>query len=226
MVVGAVIVAAGSGRRFGEGPKKQFRELRGRPILAWAVSAITGHPRVARTVVVLPADDVDPPPSWLERFPISVVAGGATRGESVRAGLEALSGVQRVLVHDGARPLIATAVVDRVLDADPASGVVPGLPLTDTVKEVEGGRVVGTPPRDRLWRVQTPQCFPYPLLLEVYRRAAEEGFEATDDAGLLERYGHTVRVVEGDPMNVKVTTAFDLTVVEALAASFPLPTPP
>jgi 2-C-methyl-D-erythritol 4-phosphate cytidylyltransferase len=223
--VAAIIVAAGSGRRFGDsGTRKQYRPLRGIPLLAWALAPFVEHPRVTRIAVVVPADDVRVPPDWLTRPGVELVPGGAERTDSVRAGLQALGSHDRVLVHDGARPLVTRSLIDRVLDADAHWGVVPGVPVTDTLKEVgSDGIVIRTPDRSRLRSVQTPQSFPLLLLRDVHHRAQNEGLVATDDAGLLERYGHEVRVVEGDPMNIKVTTTHDLVIAEALARRLPLP---
>jgi len=218
--VAAVIVAAGSGRRFGGGgPPKQYRELLGAPLLAWTLRPFLHHPWIGRTVLVLPAADVDDAPVWLLDLPVTRVAGGAERGDSVRNGLAALQAeVRTVLVHDGARPLVSEGLITRLIEASREGAVIPGLPVTDTLKEVdEGGRVVCTVDRSRFSRVQTPQAFPRADLVEVHRRAREEGIAATDDAALFERYGLQVRVIEGEPSNLKVTTPEDLVLARLLA---------
>lgn len=223
----AIVVAAGAGRRFndGGGPRKQYRELLGKPVLAWALDAFVSHPGIGQTVVVLPREDVDDPPGWLAGLPVARVAGGAERSDSVRNGLDAVTaegGV--VLVHDGARPLVARALIDRLLAAAAHGAVIPGLKVTDTLKEVDAeGLVKATPDRGRYRSVQTPQAFPLALLRKVHRQAHEMGAKATDDAALLERYGHAVRVVEGDPSNLKVTTSADLALAELLARRLPDP---
>lgn len=220
----AVVVAGGSGRRMAQderGLRKQYLELAGEPILLWAVRAFVEHPRIAVTVVVLPADDLADPPRWLLDRPVVLVAGGNERGDSVRNGLAAVpDGIDLVLIHDGARPLVSRSVVDRVLGAAAAGGVVPAVRATDTLKEVdENGQVVNTLERARIWHVQTPQRFPLSLIRQVHQSARREGWTGTDDASLCERYGVPVQVVEGSHENLKITRPVDLVVAEALARS-------
>lgn len=218
--VAAVIVAGGSGRRMGAPVRKQYLEILGEPVLLRAVRPFVDHPGVGEVVVVLPEEDAGSPPSWLVELGLRVVAGGDERGDSVWNGLAAVrADSDAVLIHDGARPFVSSAVIDRVLAGARTGGVIAAVPVTDTIKEVEGDRIVGTPERARLWQAQTPQGFPRVLLLDVYTRARTEGVAATDDAALLERYGHAVRVVEGAPENVKITRPTDLYVAEALARS-------
>jgi len=222
--VAAVIVAAGSGRRFSvDGARKQYREVLGEPLLARAIHPFLTHPRIGEVVVVLPAEDVEEPPEWLRALSVRLVAGGAERGDSVLHGLEALEGRARiVLVHDGARPLVSGELIDRLVESADEGGVVPGLRLTDTLKEVDAdGTVTATPARERFRSVQTPQVFPLETLLRVHRRARVEGVRATDDAALVERYGIPVRVIEGDVANIKITTPFDLALAEMLARGLP-----
>ncbi len=216
----AVIAAGGAGRRMG-GVRKQYAELLGEPILLHTLRPFLAHPAVVCAVVALPAEDVAAPPAWLagcdER--VVLVAGGAERGESVHRGLEAVpDAVDVVLVHDAARPLVTREVIDRTLAAAAGGvGAIAAVPVTDTLKEVnEGGRIVGTPDRARLWAAQTPQAFPRALLLDAYRRAARDGVCGTDDAALVERYGGTVIVVDGATENLKVTRPVDVVIAEAL----------
>jgi 2-C-methyl-D-erythritol 4-phosphate cytidylyltransferase len=216
----AVVVAGGSGRRMGAGGvRKQYLELLGEPILLHALRPFLDHPAVHAVVAVLPADDAASPPAWLRDLPVSLVAGGAERGDSVCNGLEAVPrGIDLVLIHDGARPLVSREVIDRVLAAAGEGGAVPGVRATDTLKEEDGGgRVERTLDRSRLWHAQTPQGFPLALIRELHRRARAEGWSGTDDASLCERYGVPVRLVEGSPENLKVTRPLDLVVAEALA---------
>lgn len=215
-----VIAAGGSGRRMG-GVRKQYAELLGEPILLHSLRPFLAHPSVECAVVALPAEDAADPPASLtglgER--VVLVAGGAERGESVHRGLEAVpESVDVVLVHDAARPLVTREVIDRALAvAATGVGAVVGVPVTDTLKEVDAeGRIVGTPDRAVLRAAQTPQAFPRAMLLDAYRRAEQEGVVATDDAALVERYGGTVVIVEGAPENLKVTRPSDLVVAEAL----------
>ncbi len=210
MTVWAVVVAAGGGHRFG-GPK-QFAEIGGRTLVDRSVEAARS---VADGVVlVVPVDGSGAPPSHVHGADL-VVAGGATRSQSVRAGLHAVPGdADVIVVHDGARPLASATLFRSVVDAivAGADAAVPGVPLADTVKRVDDGVVVSTVDRHGLVSVQTPQAF----RAEVLRRAHEAGGDATDDAGLVEALGATVRVVPGDPRNVKVTTPDDLTMARAL----------
>jgi 2-C-methyl-D-erythritol 4-phosphate cytidylyltransferase len=226
--IAAVVVAGGAGSRFSaaDGVRKQYRLLAGVPVLAWSLEAFLGHPAIVRTVVVLPPDDASEPPDWLAAFPVARVAGGEMRGDSVRHGLAALAPgeVDIVLVHDGARPLVSRALIDRVIAAAGEGAVIPGLPISDTVKQVdEHERVLGTLDRTRLRGVQTPQAFPLETLLLVHERAVAESVRVTDDAALFERYGLSVRVIDGDPTNLKVTTPLDLEIAEALAQRLPRP---
>ncbi|MDR0788484.1 MAG: 2-C-methyl-D-erythritol 4-phosphate cytidylyltransferase [Gemmatimonadota bacterium] len=222
--VAAVVVAAGSGRRLGGGTPKQYRPLAGVPVLLRALRPFLDHPLIERVVVVLPPDDAASPPDWLAALPLSCVAGGAERTDSVRRGLAAVDPeFAIVLVHDGARPLVSPELIDRVIEAarqHPSAAIVPGERVTDTIKEVDAdGRVVRSVPREELRRIQTPQAFPALILRRFHDRAREESFSPTDDAGLFERYGAPVRLVDGDPENLKVTTPVDLLIAEALMAS-------
>ena len=227
--VGGVIVAAGSGRRFAiSGPAKQFQLLLGTPLIAWSVSAFRAHPAIGPIVLVLPPALYRTPPAWIEALGATLAAGGAERADSVAAGLDALGAAcDRVLVHDAARPLVPQSLIDGVLDATPGEIVIPGLPLVDTLKEVEpDGTVRATLDRARFRTIQTPQSFPIRILRDVHARARTEGWTGTDDAALAEQSGHRVRVVPGDPRALKVTTPGDLALLECLAHSLPRPRPP
>ncbi len=226
---GAVIVAAGRGVRAGSGDAageepKQYREIAGVRMLLRAIRPFASHPRVGQIVVVLPPEDAARPPAWLQSVlsdRLTVVAGGEERQHSVAAGLAKLSPeVRIVLVHDAARPFADAGVIDRVLQvAALGAAAVPGLPLADTIKETDtAGLVVRTVPRERLVAVQTPQAFPRQMLETAHLRARTDPLgPATDDAVLCERLGHPVRVVAGSPRNIKITTASDFVVAEALA---------
>jgi 2-C-methyl-D-erythritol 4-phosphate cytidylyltransferase len=226
--IGVIIVAAGQGTRLGGGGDvpKQLRPVKGVPILLRAVRPFVSHPDVARVVVVVRRADVTAPPAWLAELQgemLDIVAGGAERSDSVRAGLAALPDACRiVLVHDGARPFVDPSVLDAVCRvARQGKGAVAGIPLTDTVKQVEHQedtvRVVQTVPRERLWRAQTPQGFPRGMLERAYRHAADAGVSGTDDARLVEEIGEPVVMVPDTPRNIKVTTPEDLAVAECLA---------
>lgn len=216
----AIVVAAGSGSRFSStGPRKQYREIGGVPILERAVRPFVQHPAIGQTVVVLPEVDVPNPPEWLTRLQVDIVAGGAKRGDSVRNGLGAVSeefGI--VLIHDGARPFVSPRLIDEVLRAAQTGAAVPGVPVVDTVKEVDAdGRVSRTLDRDRLRRIQTPQGFPTAELRRIHREAYEAGLHMSDDAALFEHFGLPVRVVPGVLENIKVTTPEDLEIAESVA---------
>jgi 2-C-methyl-D-erythritol 4-phosphate cytidylyltransferase len=216
--VWVVVVAAGSGRRFGA--PKQVALLGGRRLVHWALDAARA---VADGVVlVVPAGDAPdvtaPTPPGAGAGADVVVVGGDTRAASVRCGLAAVpSSAEVIVVHDGARPLASPALFRAVVDAvaGGADAAVPGLAVVDTLKRVDDDVITATVTRDGLVAVQTPQAF----RAELLRRAHAGATEATDDAALVESLGATVRVVPGDPRNIKVTTAADLEVVQALAAS-------
>lgn len=206
MQAAIVLVAAGAGTRFGR--PKALVELAGATLLARSASAFAALPH---RVAVVRAEDQDSIelPGW------TVVAGGATRSESVARGVAALGpDVEVVLVHDAARPLVPPEVVQRVLAAaERAPAVVPVVPVADTVKELDGERVARTLDRRRLGAAQTPQAFHADLL----RRAlAAPAGAFTDEAGLVEHLGEPVVTVAGDPRNLKITTPLDLRIAAAL----------
>jgi 2-C-methyl-D-erythritol 4-phosphate cytidylyltransferase len=213
MSVWAVLVAAGRGERLGLDHPKAFAKLGEDPLLAEPLRRLDESEWIDRIVIVAPPGWEEPAILLAEELACSkvhsCVAGGATRSDSVRAGLaEVAADALVVLVHDAARPLVSDEVIARVLAplSEGWDGVVPGLPVSDTLKLVgDDGTVVETVARDRLYAVQTPQAF----LADVLRRAAGDG-EATDCAGLVEAAGGRVKVVEGDPLLLKVTTADDL----------------
>ena len=217
MSVWAILVAAGRGERLGLDRPKAFAKLGDEPLLAEPLRRLEGCPWVDRIVLVAP-------PGWEEPAILlaeeegcgkvhACVTGGETRSDSVRAGLaEVPADALVVLVHDAARPLVSDEVVERVLAplSEGWDGVVPGLPVGDTLKRVGAdGGVEETVSRDGLWAVQTPQAF----AADVLRRAQAGGAEATDCAGLVEAAGGRVKVVEGDPRLLKVTSEADLETV-------------
>jgi 2-C-methyl-D-erythritol 4-phosphate cytidylyltransferase len=216
--VGVAVPAAGLGSRMG-GIRKPFLEVRGAPLLSWALKPFLAHQEVTAVAVALSEEDLRSPPDWLACLDprIRLVLGGETRGDSVRAALGALpENVTFVAVHDAARPLVTGDILDRCLAAvGRTRGAVAGWPAVDTLKEIDPeGRVVGTPRRDRIWHAQTPQVFPVTLLLDAYRRAKEAGSTATDDSALVEEIGGEVVMVRGSPWNLKVTRPEDLKLAE------------
>jgi 2-C-methyl-D-erythritol 4-phosphate cytidylyltransferase len=205
----------------GAGVPKQFLLLGGRPLLDYSIRTFLDHPEVGSVIVVLSPDTAASPPPWLTQREVLVVAGGRERGDSVWAGLQATpDGADPVLIHDGARPFVSPAVIERVVRrARQGVGAVAAVPVADTVKRVEGGgRIVSTVDRSNLWHAQTPQAFPRASILNAYRRARLEGILATDDASLVEHFGGAVEVVEGAVENFKVTRPGDLVIAEALAS--------
>ncbi len=201
MSIWAIVVAAGSGSRFGG--QKQFEELEGRRVVDWAL--VASRAVADGVVLVVPTDHVE------DGAPVAdvVVIGGATRSASVRAGLAAVpDDADVVVVHDAARPFAAPALFEAVVAAvrAGADAAVPGIPVADTVKRVVGSEVVATLDRDELVAVQTPQAFAAAAL----RRAHAEAAEATDDAALVEATGGRVVIVPGDPSNAKITLRTDL----------------
>jgi 2-C-methyl-D-erythritol 4-phosphate cytidylyltransferase len=221
--IAVIIPAGGSGSRMGTGPlPKPFLELGGEPLLGRCLARFLERSDVRWVVVALPKELHESPPVWLRRDArVSTVAGGMERGHSVRNALAAVPAeADLVLVHDAARPLVSAAIIERCVQAA-AAGVsaVAALPVVDTIQEVdEDGTIVRTPDRRQLRAAQTPQAFPAAVLRAAHQRAAAEGIVATDDAGLVARYGGSVRVVDGASANIKITTPADLVVAEALLA--------
>ncbi len=218
-----LIVAAGSGSRMGADRNKLLLPLAGRPVLAWTIDAameaesitwvgIVGQP-VDREMIMELLAGVAKPVVWIE--------GGSTRQESVEHGLQALpAAAEHVLIHDGARCLAESALINRCAEAVVAGqAVIAATPVTDTIKRVDGqGIITGTPDRAELWAAQTPQGFAVAQLKQGHAEAQAKGWTVTDDASLYERLGWPVEVLEAGPANIKVTTPFDLTVAEAVLA--------
>lgn len=216
---GAVIVAAGVSARMG-GADKIMASLGGEAVIARTVRAVASCDVISEIVVVTRADLIVPVMDvccGVEKVQ-AVVAGGATRQESVLCGLGALSSrMQLVAVHDGARPLVTWQLIDRVVRAANTYGAaVPAVPVRDTVKLVRGRIVESTPDRAALFAVQTPQVFDADLLRGALRKAQRDNAALTDDSGAVERLGMSVKVVEGDERNIKITTPPDLKLAELL----------
>ena len=217
MRVAAIIAAGGRGLRAGGGVPKQLRSIGGRTLLEHALAPFDRSPRVAEIVVALPPALLADPPIGLQALetPLRIVAGGGRRQDSVAAALDAVSDAAAlVLVHDAARPFCSPALIGRVIDAAAEAGAaVPAVRATDTVKQSadsDGHAVVAaTLPRERIHLAQTPQGFRRDVLRAAVA-LGRSGVDATDEALLAERAGYTVRLVEGDPENVKITTPADL----------------
>jgi 2-C-methyl-D-erythritol 4-phosphate cytidylyltransferase len=212
--VAVVVPAGGTGARLGSRTPKQFLPLGRDPILAVTLRHFRRHPRVGAIIVAAPAAHVARTRRVLGRggAPLTVVVGGPTRQESVWAAVQAApASAAVILVHDGVRPFVTRALIDTLVAVAERDGAaICGLPVTETVKRVRDGRVEATLDRDGLWSVQTPQAFRAAILREAHDKARRDGFVGTDDAMLVERLGHPVRMVPGLADNVKITTPDDL----------------
>lgn len=215
---GAVIVAAGSASRMG-GIDKVMAELGGEPMILRTVRQFQDCDGISQIVVVTRQDLILPITrlcAGMDKV-TAVVAGGSSRQESVHLGLNALSGVKLAAIHDGARPLITWQVIDRTVRAANTYGAAaPAIPVKDTIKVCQGGLVESTPDRASLRAVQTPQVFDFDLLRGALAKAEADGAQVTDDCSAVERLGMTVKLVEGDERNLKVTTPMDLKIAELL----------
>jgi 2-C-methyl-D-erythritol 4-phosphate cytidylyltransferase len=243
--VGAIVVAAGRGTRFGGETPKQFLPIGGVPMVLRALRPFASHRDVRHIALVLPPDFAAQPPAFLNDLlastppspraagdklspsspsscALTIVSGGTHRGDSVRAGIMALPvECTIVLVHDGARPFVDSRTIDAVIEcARQGEAAVPAVPLSETLKEAvadDPTRISRTRPRERLWRAQTPQGFPRRVLEEAHARAARLGRRATDDSALVEAMGFPVRLVPGLSTNIKITTPEDFALAELLA---------
>ena len=216
---GAVIVAAGSASRMG-GIDKVMAQLGGEPMIQRTVRQFQNCDAVSEIVVVTREDLIAPITSLCGDMPKvrAVVAGGASRQESVHRGLNALSdGIQLAAIHDGARPLVTWQVIDRAIRAANTYGAAaPAIAVKDTIKVVRGGVVESTPDRALLHAVQTPQVFDFDLLRGAMKKVEQENLTVTDDCSAVEQMGMKVKIVEGDERNLKVTTPLDLKIAQTL----------
>lgn len=223
----AIVVAAGKGTRIGGNQPKQFLELGGVPIIIHTLRRFEQCDAINEVIVVLPADATAGFVSLAEKFGLSkvsrVVAGGATRAQSVRCGLDAIDQAEIVAVHDGVRPFVTAEEIQRVIAAArEAGGAVLVAPVSDTIKQVSDGSIAGTLPRASLRRALTPQCFQADILKRAYDRLDEaeaDGTEVTDDSFLVERLGGKIAAVEGSARNIKITSADDIALAETLLKS-------
>jgi len=224
--VTAIVPGAGLGRRIGKGARKPFLEIAGRPVIQWTLELLESVEAVGEIIPVLRKEDMEDVVALVEacrfRKVRRIAPGGEERQASVYNGLRLVREPfpQLVLVHDAVRPLASRELVARVIEAAlPGAAVVPGVPVQDTIKEVDDrGRVTATPRRDVLRAVQTPQVFPFAPLIKAHKEAVagKRCGWSTDDAALIERFGGTVRVVEGERTNIKITTPLDLILAEAI----------
>jgi 2-C-methyl-D-erythritol 4-phosphate cytidylyltransferase len=221
-----ILPAAGKSSRFGDArQKKPFVSLKGRPVWVRTAEVFGGMDEVVQTIICIAAEDME---DFKQKFAanlafmeVQIVEGGATRAASVENALRQVKAdADFVAVHDAARPLITKKWVREVFAAAEKSGAaIPAVPLSSTIKRVERSTIVETVDRSGLWAAQTPQVFARQMLVDVF--AARQGYEATDEAELVERAGQTISVVEGWPMNIKITTQADFKLAEALVDALP-----
>ena len=214
----AIIVAAGAGKRFGGEAPKQFLTLRGKTLLEITLSRFEHCTDVDEIVLVVPEERLRAEESLQSQFTKlkSIVAGGSTRAESVRNGLEEVRSEGVVAVHDGARPLVSVSEISLTIAAAKKHGAsCLVVPVTDTIKKTDGRVITGTLDRSKMRRAVTPQCFEYGLLKRAFAEA--DSIEtATDECSLVERLGVAIRIVEGSVRNIKITMPEDLKIAEAL----------
>ena len=218
----AIVPAAGLGKRFDSSVKKTMVMVKGFPLLIHTLMRLHKSKLVSEIIPVINEEDMEEWIGIIEGSKISkikkIVPGGKYRHDSVFNALRLLKEEDLVLIHDGVRPVFPVQLIDRLVNGNKGfDGIAPGLPVRETIKTVgPDGIVVTTANRDKFWTVQTPQVFPFKALKKAYESAFAEGFYATDDAALVERLGGKVKIIEGSPFNIKVTTREDLDIVEYL----------
>ncbi len=217
MKFAALIVAAGEGKRLGSSLPKAFVSLQSKPLYRHSLEVFQKHPAISEIVLVIPSGDTILN-SELSIVSPKIVAGGAHRQDSVWNGLQALSGdCEGVLIHDAARPFLTLTLIDRLIQRlKNKQNAVPAIEVSDTLKSVEGDRILKTVDRSLFMRAQTPQACLVDDLKRAFQKAKKDGWIATDEAGLLERAEILVFIVEGDPLNIKITTQDDLKLAESI----------
>ncbi len=222
--VTAIVPAAGQGKRMGHSVLKQFIEIHGKPILILTLERLAQCSLIDEIVVVSPPDSISRLSSLLKIYGVrkiaDVIPGGAERRDSVYNALERTKPeVEIVVIHDGVRPFVSIKKIEEVIRrAEQTGGAVLGIPVRDTLKDVENGIIRQTVDRSTLWHAQTPQVFRRDWICEGYRKAMEQGMVLTDDAQAVEVTGHSVAMVEGDPVNIKITTPEDLKLAERIVS--------
>ena len=221
MKTAVILLAAGSGKRMQAGKNKLFLTLHDKPVLAYTADAFQKSPMVDGILVVAKDSELEQIRQMLPRCAydkiIGYTTGGKERQDSVLCGLQALPAeYERVLIHDGARPFVTVELIAALLEnLSPECGTIAAVPAKDTVKRVDdSGFVQETLKRSELWNIQTPQCFYTAPILDCYLRGKNDGYIATDDASLAERYGLAVKAVPAYYENIKLTTPEDLDVAE------------
>lgn len=228
--VTALLVAAGSGSRLGAQVPKALVAIAGTPLVVLSARALMVTPQVTALVVVAPQTHQARVSDllrgdWTRELPIEIVAGGAERQDSVRAGLAVAGNPDLIAIHDAARPFIDAVTIDAAIRAAQEDGAaVVGIPASDTLKQVNAGNwIMATPPREQMWQVQTPQIFRTDLIRRAHQQAVADQVLATDDSALVERLGVRVRMVRGSAENRKITTTDDLRWAEWFASTRPAP---
>jgi 2-C-methyl-D-erythritol 4-phosphate cytidylyltransferase len=221
MKVGAIIPAAGRGKRIGASVPKQFLEIQGKPLLHHTLTVFASCKLIDYVVLVMPRADVDEMgEDWLNKYEIvrEVVVGGEQRQDSVYNGFNSLEeGTDIVVVHDGVRPFTTPQMITATVEAAQQHGAaITAIPVSDTVKQAADGFVKQTVSRDGLWRVQTPQAFQYGLLQQAFKKAKKDSYYGTDEGSLVEYLGERVKIVPGSELNIKITRKEDLVLGESL----------
>jgi 2-C-methyl-D-erythritol 4-phosphate cytidylyltransferase len=233
--VTAIVPAAGLGRRFGPGTNKPFQILDGKPLVVWSLETLESVEGIEEIIPVLKEGDREKASKVFRQYELSkvkkIAAGGKERQDSVYNGLKLIENRDSIiLIHDGARPFIEKALIQEAIqellgpptpllkrgDKGGLDGVILGVPVRDTIKEVKKGIVKKTLRRDSLWAIQTPQIFFYSSLATAFEKAIREGFYSTDDAALVEKYGGKIKILMGSYRNIKITTPEDLITAEFL----------
>jgi len=218
----AIVPAAGVGRRFDGTIRKTFISLNGTPLLIHTLKRLQDIGGITEIIPVLKGEDIEKWSEVIDAHGLSkvkkIVPGGRERQDSVYNALKTLEKESLILIHDGVRPLFSARLVERLInEINGFDGIVPALPVKDTVKVIDADKiVVSTEDRNKLRAVQTPQVFPLRVIKDAYNRAYADGFYATDDAALVERAGGRVKVIEGSPFNIKITTQEDLDMAQYL----------
>ncbi len=222
----AIVTAAGSGLRMGGKLKKQFMLLDGLPVLIRAIIPFVKSPLIGEIVVTAPADELETTDNLIKEHrlgkSIKVIAGGKTRQESVYKALQACpQNCGRVFIHDGVRPLLQEKLIEELAqELKRCPAVIPVAKVKPSIKEVKDGLIIRHVPRENLVQALTPQAFEYQLIYDAHQRARQDGFEATDDAALVQHYGAEVRALESDALNIKITDEADLLLAELLVKHY------
>jgi 2-C-methyl-D-erythritol 4-phosphate cytidylyltransferase len=225
MHVTAIVLAAGAGQRIGADVSKMYLSIAGRPLVLRALDRMFAAKSIEEVILVVGENELETCAAMLRRDaalvnrPWVLQSGGSTRQQSARRGLEKVDAVADIIViHDGARPFVSAALIDRLVEAAAEKGAaVAGLPVRDTIKVVgSDGLIQSTPERRSLWEVQTPQVFKRELIIAAHAAAAIKGVEATDDAMVVEQFGKPVFVLEGERSNIKITLPEDIWLAEMM----------